>query len=289
MVTLKSCMLWWVELRTAVTTLATSMLSASGRRRRSMPSSSSFILLPLVPEAVLQGVEGDVDDVVDVQHGAAGVLRAGHDLLAEDADDFQPGVVHLDEFADGGAVAEEVDLGAFAEHADGGAGGVVGLVEEVAFGEVQAVDDAVGGLDAVEFGDVAGGLGEHAGGVQGAARGERFEGLDVGFEDAHVALGESGRGAAALLEFLLAGGGAGFDEDVADAELLDEAQGLLAAPAPMASMPMTLPTPKTMPSAVSRVRVFCARRLAKAWPKSEMRIICGSAFMAPAGGGIAGL
>src|ERR1039458_9014058 len=32
----------------------------------------------------------------------------------------------------------------------------------------------------------------------------------------------------ALLEFLLAGGGAGFDEDVADAELLDEAEGFLA-------------------------------------------------------------
>src|ERR1035441_9729423 len=40
--------------------------------------------------------------------------------------------------------------------------------------------------------------------------------------------GERGGGAAALLEFLLAGGGAGFDEDVADAELLDEAEGFLA-------------------------------------------------------------
>ena len=86
----------------------------------------------LVPEAVLQGVERDVDDVVDVLHGAAAVLGAGHDLLAEDADDFQPGIVHLDELADGGAVAEQVDLGAFAEDADGGASGVVGLVEELA-------------------------------------------------------------------------------------------------------------------------------------------------------------
>ena len=34
--------------------------------------------------------------------------------------------------------------------------------------------------------------------------------------------------AAALLEFLLAGGGAGIDEDVADAELFNEAEGLLA-------------------------------------------------------------
>src|ERR1035437_4847186 len=47
------------------------------------------------------------------------------------------------------------------------------------------------------------------------------------------------------------------------------------APEPMASMPMTLPTPKTMPRAVSRVRVFWARRLATAWPTSEKRIIGG--------------
>src|ERR1035437_4250825 len=45
------------------------------------------------------------------------------------------------------------------------------------------------------------------------------------------------------------------------------------APEPMASIPMTLPTPKTMPRAVSRVRVFWARRLATAWPRSEKRII----------------
>src|ERR1035441_10081912 len=44
------------------------------------------------------------------------------------------------------------------------------------------------------------------------------------------------------------------------------------APEPMASMPMTLPTPKTMPRAVRRVRVFWARRLATAWPRSEKRI-----------------
>src|ERR1019366_8568755 len=47
------------------------------------------------------------------------------------------------------------------------------------------------------------------------------------------------------------------------------------APEPMASMPMTLPTPKTMPRAVSRVRVFWARGLAQAWPMSEKRIIGG--------------
>ena len=36
------------------------------------------------------------------------------------------------------------------------------------------------------------------------------------------------------------------------------------APAPIASMPITEPTPNTMPSAVSSVRVFCARRFANA-------------------------
>jgi hypothetical protein len=43
-----------------------------------------------------------------------------------------------------------------------------------------------------------------------------------------LALGEAGRGTATLLELLLAGGGAGFHQDVANAELLDEAQGFLA-------------------------------------------------------------
>ena len=55
-----------------------------------------------------------------------------------------------------------------------------------------------------------------------------FEGFDVGVEDADIALGEAGRGTAPLLEFLLAGGGPGFHQDVANAELLDEAQGFLA-------------------------------------------------------------
>ena len=102
-------------------------------------------------------------------------------------------------------------------------------IEELAFGEAEAVDDGVGRAHAVELGDVAGGLGQHAGGVHGAAGGERFERFDVGLEDAHVALGEPGRGAAALLEFLLAGGGARIDEDVAHAELLDEAERFLLA------------------------------------------------------------
>ncbi len=159
---------------------------------------------------------------------AAAVLCAGHDLLLKNADDFHPGIVDLDELAEGGSVAEEIDLGTFTEDADGGAGGVVGLIEELALGEVEAVDDAVGRLDAVEFGDIAGGLGEDARGMHGAARGKGLEGLDIGVEDADVAGGESGRGAAALLKFLLAGGRAGFDEDVAHAELFDEAQRFLA-------------------------------------------------------------
>src|ERR1035437_6628272 len=66
------------------------------------------------------------------------------------------------------------------------------------------------------------------GGVEATAGGEGFEGFDIGFEDADVTGGESGGGAAALLKFLLAGGGAGFDEDVADAELLYEAERFLA-------------------------------------------------------------
>ena len=146
-------------------------LDAVGAGMEAEVDAIEFVLhvLALVPESVLQGVEGDVDDVVDVEHTAAGVLGAGHDLLAEDADDFHPGIVDLDELADGRRVAEEVDLGAFAEDADGGASGIVGLIEELAFGEVEAVDDAVGGLDAIELGDIAGGFGEDACGVKGAA------------------------------------------------------------------------------------------------------------------------
>ena len=56
--------------------------------------------------------------------------RAGHQLLAQHAHHFQPGVVHLDELADRRRVAQQVHLGAFAQHADGGAGGIVRLVEE---------------------------------------------------------------------------------------------------------------------------------------------------------------
>lgn len=43
------------------------------------------------------------------------------------------------------------------------------------------------------------------------------------------------------------------------------------APAPMANMPMTEPTPKTMPSAVRNVLVFWDRRLPKASSKSLHR------------------
>jgi hypothetical protein len=74
-------------------------------------------------------------------------------------------------------------------------------VEELAFGEVEAVNDAVGGLDAIEFGDIAGGFGQDTGGVQGSAGGEGIEGFDVGFEDTDIAVGKSRGRAAALLEF----------------------------------------------------------------------------------------
>src|ERR1039458_7128734 len=64
--------------------------------------------------------------------------------------------------------------------------------------------------------------------MEGVAGGEGLEGFDVCFEDTDVAVGEARGRAAALLEFLLAGGGAGIDEDVADTELFDEAEGFLA-------------------------------------------------------------
>ena len=58
------------------------------------------------------------------------------------------------------------------------------------------------------------------------------------------------------------------------------------APAPMAIMPMTEPTPNTMPSAVSSVRVFCARRLPKAWTRSENTNHLLSAFIGPPEAGV---
>src|SRR6202034_1767379 len=100
-----------------------------------------------------------------------GILRSGHELLMQHAYHFEPRIVDLDELAEGGAVAEQVDLGGFAEHADGGAGGVVGLVEEFALGQMQAVDSAVSRPNAVELGDVARRLGENASGVQGTPGG----------------------------------------------------------------------------------------------------------------------
>ena len=190
-------------------------------------------------------------------------------LLLQHADDFEPGVVHLDEFAERGIVAEQVDLGAFAEHADGGAGGVVGFVEEAAFGQMQAVDDAVGRAHAVKLRNFARGFGKHARGVEGAARGESFEIFDVGLEDADIAIGEAGRGAAALLQSSWLVAGRESIRILRTPSCSMKRSDSSRAPAPMASMPITEPTPNTMPSAVRSVRVFWARRLEKAWPKSE--------------------
>src|ERR1019366_7178869 len=123
-------------------------------------------VVALVPETVSQGVEGNVDDVVDVEHTAAGVLGAGHHLLAEDAHHFHPGIVALDELADGAQSGDchqfpPLELAGCTRFAHAKlTRGVVGLVEELAFGQVEAVNDGVGGLDAIEFGDIAGGFGK---------------------------------------------------------------------------------------------------------------------------------
>ncbi len=101
-------------------------------------------------------------------------------------------------------------------------------VEGLAFGESPVVDGGLGGAHAIDLRHILRGLGQHPRGMQAAARGDQLDGVDVGFKDAHVALGETGRGAAALLQFLIAGGRPGFDEQIADAELFDEAQGFLA-------------------------------------------------------------
>ena len=64
--------------------------------------------------------------------------------------------------------------------------------------------------------------------MEGTAGGESLEILDVGFEDANIAIVEALRGAAALLHFRIAGGGAGIDQNIADAKLFDEAERFLA-------------------------------------------------------------
>ncbi len=178
--------------------------------------------------AVLKRVQRDVDDVVEVLHFAAAGLPAGDQLLAQHARHFQPVVVHLDELAQRRTVAQQADLGGFAEHADCAAGGVVLLVEEAAFDYVQAVNDGVGRPHTVQLRNLVGRLGQHARGTQRAPGRQRFQLLDVGRQDAHVAVGESRRIAAALLQFLLAGGGPRLHQHIAYPQLFNEAQGFLA-------------------------------------------------------------
>ncbi len=60
-----------------------------------------------------------------------------------------------------------------------------------------------------------------------APGGELVQILDISFQDADIAIGEAGRSPAPLLQLSLAGGGAGLDEQIANAQLLDESQRLL--------------------------------------------------------------
>ena len=153
---------------------------------------------------------------------------AGADLFFEDADNFEPGVIDFHELAGTSTVAEDCDLGLFAEDTDGSGGKVVVLVEEATFRQFPRVDGRIGGSYAEEFREVRRGIRKDLRGVHAAASGDHLEIVNIGFEYADVALGKAGRRPAALLQFLIAGGGARFDQEVANAEGFDETQGLLA-------------------------------------------------------------
>ncbi len=99
--------------------------------------------------------------------------------------------------------------------------------------------------------------GQNARRVQTAPRGNQGHAFHVGGEDADVTLGEPRRGAPPLLLLFLTGGGPRLNQNIADAQLFNEPQRFFScAPAPIASMPITAPTPKMIPSAVRNVRVF---------------------------------
>ena len=83
-----------------MTTFATCMLSAPGRKPHVDAVEFVLQISRHVPEAVLERVERHVDDVVRVLHLAALAGFAGLDAVFKDADDFQPRIVSLDEFAD---------------------------------------------------------------------------------------------------------------------------------------------------------------------------------------------
>ena len=74
---------------------------------------------------------------------AAAALRAGHQLFLQHAHHFQPGIVDLHEFADRRARSRACSLWPLRPERRQRAAFVVGIVEEAAFGELQAVDRSV--------------------------------------------------------------------------------------------------------------------------------------------------
>src|SRR5581483_6266284 len=185
-----------------------------------------------VPEPVLECVGRDVNDIVDVLHRAPAALRAGHKLLLEDAHHLQPRVVDFYKLPDRRIVAQHVHFGGFPQNAYQSAAVIVGFVEKPAFGELQAVDRAVGRPDPIEVRDILGRLRQRSGRMQRPARGHQFHGIDICLQNTHVPFGKPRRGTAALLQFFLAHGRAGVDQDISHAKLLDEAQRFLARTGP---------------------------------------------------------
>src|ERR1041384_852910 len=62
-------------------------------------------------------MEGNVNDIIQIFHLAAGALRdAGHGL-GQDADNFQPVVVKFYVFPDRRTITQKTGFGALAEHA----------------------------------------------------------------------------------------------------------------------------------------------------------------------------
>ena len=134
----------------------------------------------LVFEAPHHGVERGDDHVVAVERldalgiGIAAVLRA------QDADHLEPGIVGFDVLAERVAIAEEADLGGFAEDANRGRIAVLVFGEEApAGGDFQAVDFLKIGVDTDQRGRLAGGFGQQLLQLELFAGSDGHQALDV--------------------------------------------------------------------------------------------------------------
>ena len=210
----------------AFTTLAVSTGIGVGRDFDINAVDLVFEIAVVVFKAPHHGVERRDDQVIAIRNFEPLDVGIGRRLLREDADHLQPGVVDLDVLADGVLIAEQVDFGRFAEHADGRRTGVVFLVEEAALHHPETVDPEVIGLHADQQGRLLRRLGKHFERFETLARRQCLQALDVFGNGAEVAEREPWRDPAAGLQLVAVDRFLGFDDDVVDAQQVDVAHHL---------------------------------------------------------------